>query len=578
MKRHTQEIGVRYWAGGDLLELQSESLKVLDGFLSEYGPCVVSGCEIRSQNEDGTYNVGPGIVALRGMDAEGRLVNMVVEFQGVRETLLPLYLVLKFNQQTRAYADGKVKPIANEYYAYATTEKPEVPHLEITANGATHFFDVIQTTNRRFVTDQQIDTWSEPVPQSNTILAVKPYLPCRPAKGDCYMLNLKHPLVEIYGSGVLVETYHFRTFKNYRRCIGDPQAALGHVQGTGSVEMFTPISIPDRINEYSTSTGNNMLIINPNEKFITGYIPVINTNGLLIIKGQMLGGAGQRSLINEIIVDSLDSQLNSISLNELNGGGLHLNTMKAIPLQLSLETRFVQISLRANYSLISSIQFMCLSPSLPMDNNLIYRYNYSGVWETRKVDDNVVHVKGQSWELRRDENNYFKKHIIKQIPKIEFKGVDEKGYLCIKSVDSTNYYVRFFLRRRVRKSAWNNNGFLEKICTRTRYVEKKKQHFYGPNAITRKIAVSGRQLKRTDMLPYSESEIYESVFKKTDGLVAAYKKTNGLGDVLSSRLPVNLTYNYVDIAFCLSVKVNKKFVNGPWTYFVIQNKKVRERR
>ena len=38
MKRHFQTVGVRNWAGDDLVELQSEPLAALDAFFSECGP------------------------------------------------------------------------------------------------------------------------------------------------------------------------------------------------------------------------------------------------------------------------------------------------------------------------------------------------------------------------------------------------------------------------------------------------------------------------------------------------------------------------------------------------------------
>ena len=44
MKRHVQYQGIRKWSGDDLLELQSEPLRVLDNFFAQWGNCVICGC------------------------------------------------------------------------------------------------------------------------------------------------------------------------------------------------------------------------------------------------------------------------------------------------------------------------------------------------------------------------------------------------------------------------------------------------------------------------------------------------------------------------------------------------------
>ena len=46
MRRHVQEPGIRKWSGTDLIELENEPLKAIDGFFCEYGDMVIKGCEV----------------------------------------------------------------------------------------------------------------------------------------------------------------------------------------------------------------------------------------------------------------------------------------------------------------------------------------------------------------------------------------------------------------------------------------------------------------------------------------------------------------------------------------------------
>lgn len=152
MKRHTQQPGIRQWAGEDLLELQSEPLKALDGFFEEYGPCVIRGVHA-TPAENGLYDVSAGLVALSGTDAAGKDVFMVVPFAGAGNTPLPLYLTLARSVVTRPYADGEVRPVAYDFRAAASTVKPEnVPFLELTAADDNRLVDVIQNAKHLFVT------------------------------------------------------------------------------------------------------------------------------------------------------------------------------------------------------------------------------------------------------------------------------------------------------------------------------------------------------------------------------------------------------------------------------------------
>lgn len=155
MKEHVQKPGVRQWAGEDLIELQAEPLRVVEGFFSEYGNCVIKGCTAAA-NEDGTHDISSGLLGLWGMDAEGNRVYKTVPFSGVSGVALPVYFTLSHSVVERAYADNKVKPIAYDYRAAVSTVQPESgDYLALTEAGAIRFKDVIQDAGHRFMTDAE---------------------------------------------------------------------------------------------------------------------------------------------------------------------------------------------------------------------------------------------------------------------------------------------------------------------------------------------------------------------------------------------------------------------------------------
>lgn len=155
MKRHTQQPGIRQWAGEDLLELQSEPLKALDGFFEEYGPCVIKGCHL-TDNGDSTYNLSPGLVALAGTDAAGDATFKVVPFSGIDALPLPVYLTLTHSVVERPYINGQVKPIAYDYRAGVSAIRPDSgEYLELSADSIPRFVDVIQNAEHRFFTDAE---------------------------------------------------------------------------------------------------------------------------------------------------------------------------------------------------------------------------------------------------------------------------------------------------------------------------------------------------------------------------------------------------------------------------------------
>ena len=160
MKRHTQTVGVRRWAGDDLVELQSEPMKVLDAFFAEHGPCIIEGCAVAAAG-DNSYNVAAGLVALEAEDADGVRRVMAMPFAGVSGTPLPVYLVPEAETVTDVYDDGKVHPIAYDYRATATAVKPsEGSFLTIDTKGGVRFTDAVQDGTHRFITDAERSVWN----------------------------------------------------------------------------------------------------------------------------------------------------------------------------------------------------------------------------------------------------------------------------------------------------------------------------------------------------------------------------------------------------------------------------------
>lgn len=161
MKRQTQVLGVRNWYGDAFVSLQEEPLKVIDGFFSQFGAFVLSGCEVKANGSK--YDIAPGLVVLEGPGADNATVKVVVPFAGITATALPVYLTLGCETETDVYNDGNVKPIAHIYKAVATTVKPAGNYVQITRDGGVRFIDAIQDATHRLITDNERRSWNEKV-------------------------------------------------------------------------------------------------------------------------------------------------------------------------------------------------------------------------------------------------------------------------------------------------------------------------------------------------------------------------------------------------------------------------------
>lgn len=160
MKRQVQYAGVKKWAGSDIVECQSQPLEAIDRFFGQYGPHILQGCEVTLAGD--RADISAGLAALEGKDAEGNDVRMVVPFEGVTGTVLPVYLTLSHTVRERPYVDGSVRPVAYDYKAAASAVKPAdgTPYLEITAAGGLRFVDAVQDAAHRFMTDAERAKWN----------------------------------------------------------------------------------------------------------------------------------------------------------------------------------------------------------------------------------------------------------------------------------------------------------------------------------------------------------------------------------------------------------------------------------
>lgn len=132
MKRQVQEQGIKKWSGNDLLDLQGEPLKVLDGFFSQWGDCIVCGCKPKGNA------LTAGIVSIGGT------------VMPLRETQIqswPAYLIAAEEHLQCEYADGQERDIAIDRHAVIVTGKPTdgIPYIEIQQDGEQQpgFFELL---------------------------------------------------------------------------------------------------------------------------------------------------------------------------------------------------------------------------------------------------------------------------------------------------------------------------------------------------------------------------------------------------------------------------------------------------
>lgn len=131
MKRHIQEPGIRKWSGNDLLDLQGEPLKILDGFFSQWGDCVICGCKAEGMT------IGSGLASIGGY---------VLPVSASEVRVWPVYLVAAEEHIQREYADDVVRDVVVRRYAEMVYTRPadDTPYIIIEEDGGTGFFEGLQ--------------------------------------------------------------------------------------------------------------------------------------------------------------------------------------------------------------------------------------------------------------------------------------------------------------------------------------------------------------------------------------------------------------------------------------------------
>ncbi len=148
MKRAIQELGIKPWYGGDLVDLQGEPLAAVEAIISGYGNYVLYGCTL-SDAANSTYDISAGYVVLKNETGESR----ILPFAGASAVSLPIYLVESIVLESRVYDNGEVNPVTTIHSAVAVTNQPSSgEYLTFTTN-VTRFVDAIQDSTHKFVNE-----------------------------------------------------------------------------------------------------------------------------------------------------------------------------------------------------------------------------------------------------------------------------------------------------------------------------------------------------------------------------------------------------------------------------------------
>ncbi|WP_053405005.1 tail fiber protein [Persicobacter sp. CCB-QB2] len=111
MKRQTQDVGIKKWWGDYFVDMQDQIYTVLDRLFSQYGNCVIEGCE--TTGTAGNWSISEGLVGI--IHADGFRVGRL-EAQSVTG-LTEVHFEMEKITHDGEYKDGGIRPIAFEYKA-----------------------------------------------------------------------------------------------------------------------------------------------------------------------------------------------------------------------------------------------------------------------------------------------------------------------------------------------------------------------------------------------------------------------------------------------------------------------------
>lgn len=634
MKRHVQTAGIRRWSGDDLIELQSEPFKVLDKFFAQFGPMIVSGCTISGTtiaeglvllpDGDGGARVAPfkgasGIsvfpvyLTLKkdtiSREYENATVQPIVySYEAVLTQIKPAsdaFITISNTAKNNTFVEAIQDSLHRLVTDKQITEWSKPRDFIISANvtnlnafqldglryfacesntiGAPDFYEyhgisIIESdqgaqlafgvvNNAIFMRtlidgdwSNWIKIWNEKTlkpAKENIVDAVKPWLPCRATEGASFMLNANSVLYKDAKESVPVEIYKFRVNRtnNLKTLIGDSQAALIDANGN-------EISMTERLNETIESKNKTYMALS-GDTFRTGFIPVQEPVVVVLTKGEEID-------LCRYSIETYDLSYNKISTIPLLNAFRSIRSARYIKIVLTAQMKSIRVCISGN-GYFSALHVFNYSTRLPARSDLIYKFE-EGNWNTYKINNNVVNVRFQAFEMRRDGTPTFKKNITKQVPRLEFRGVDGGGNIKIKPVNLHGYIVKLFIRKRVSLRRKNKEtGKIEKISRNIRYVEKRKKLKIEIGSV-RKDVLSRKGVLDIQALPYTLSDIYYSAFKDTFRF-----STTGLTTV-SSKIKSPGLETYADVAMCLCTKVQGKLVEGEKSYFAVTRKKIREKR
>lgn len=155
MIEQVQKAGVKTYYGEDMIILQKEPLYALQEMVSQYGNCVLQGCDVTGTT------INSGLVGVSGIDPDGNSVYKICRFNGASDVQsFPVYLVLNYSVTAREYGDLQSKPISYNYFASISSGIPSSNYVKINSTGPEKMFvDAIQDSTHRMVTDSQIAQW-----------------------------------------------------------------------------------------------------------------------------------------------------------------------------------------------------------------------------------------------------------------------------------------------------------------------------------------------------------------------------------------------------------------------------------
>ncbi len=153
--------GIREYSFEDLCKAQNEILKAVQDQYKDLGDFIFSGCVISGSS--GAYTISAGLVYLGGRLRVFDQVNGIESF--------PKYIVPSVvAEDSRVFKLGETKTVVDNHKAVLSDDDGGGAAILVNSGAANRYFDVIQDSGHRLVTDQQISEWEYGSNQSVSIV------------------------------------------------------------------------------------------------------------------------------------------------------------------------------------------------------------------------------------------------------------------------------------------------------------------------------------------------------------------------------------------------------------------------